>query len=84
MNKERVIRCSFWTCRKEFYDYPSHMAARRMEGMAYEKREQDRGTDQDDPSHFIYGRIILLSPDNPILLDYLVIILSIQLPDYVV
>ena len=53
-------------------------------GMADEQQEQGRGADQGDPSHVIYGRIILISPDNPILLDYLVKILSIQLPDHVV
>ncbi len=53
-------------------------------GMADEQQEQGRGADQGDPSRFIYGIIILLSPENPILLDYLVKILSIQLPDHVV
>jgi len=41
-------------------------------GMADEQQEQDRGADQGDPSHVIYGRIILFSPDNPLSLDLLV------------
>lgn len=53
-------------------------------GMANDKTERGTEADQGDPSHVIYGRIILISPDNPILLDYLVKILSIQLPDHVV
>jgi hypothetical protein len=52
--------------------------------MTDDKTEWGIGADQDDPSQVIHGRISLFSPNNPRLLDLLVKIMPIQLPDYVV